>query len=130
MSGALLPVLWVFVGGGAGAAARYGVGLWALHHLGSAFPWSTFIVNGIGSCLMGLVMGAITLAESSAAWRLFIATGFLGGFTTFSTFSLDAMTLVQRGELAAAAVYIGASVGVSLSAVVLGFWLVRLVVSS
>ncbi|URD60375.1 fluoride efflux transporter CrcB [Sphingomonas sp. KRR8] len=122
-----MNALIVFVGGGLGAVARYGVGRLSLPWAGSFLPAGTLVVNILGSFLMGLL--AAVLAEGPAAsqpWRLFLATGVLGGFTTFSAFSLDALTLWQRGQVGLAALYVLASVLLSLLAITVGFAAARL----
>ncbi len=112
----------VFLGGGLGAAARHGVNRAALAWFGPGFPWGTMAVNVVGSLAMGLLIGALAAAPggTSQGLRLFLATGLLGGFTTFSAFSLDALTLWQRGQFALAAIYVAASVLVSLAAIATG----------
>jgi CrcB protein len=117
--------LLVFLGGGIGAAARHGVGLLSLKTFGPAFPWGTMAVNVIGSLLAGLAIGLLAATEAGQPARLFLITGFLGGFTTFSAFSLDALTLWQRDPWTGAT-YVGASVILSLMAVVAGMMLSRL----
>lgn len=107
--------------------ARYGVTRLSLGWFGPAVPAGTLIVNVLGCFLMGLL--AALLAEGPGAgqpWRLFLATGVLGGFTTFSAFSLDALTLWQRGQAGAAALYVAASVLLSLAGIALGFAVARL----
>ena len=119
--------LLVFVGGGLGAAARHGVNRAAMSMWGAAFPWGTMVVNVVGSLTMGLLV-ALLAAQSGGAsnnLRLFLATGVLGGFTTFSAFSLDALTLWERGQGGAALAYIVASLLLSLAAVGAGFWVGR-----
>jgi CrcB protein len=107
--------------------ARFGVNRLSALWFGPALPFGTLAVNVLGSFLMGLLVA--TLAEGSAAtqpWRLFLATGVLGGFTTFSAFSLDALTLWQRGQVGAALLYVAASVLLSLAAIAAGFAIARL----
>jgi len=116
--------LLVGLGGAVGSMARYGVG----RLVGvTGFPVATLVVNVVGSLLMGVLVG--WLARTTPAWseeaRLLLATGVLGGFTTFSTFSLDAITLIERGEVAQASAYIALSLLLSLGALVLGLWLMR-----
>lgn len=126
----MLHLSLVFLGGGLGAVSRHLVGLAALRHFGPGFPAGTLIVNIVGSLLMGCLIG--WLARRGVAgneWRLFLATGVLGGFTTFSAFSLDVANLWQRGEMTSAAIYIGASVLVSILAVFVGLWMARILVS-
>ncbi|MEL6751280.1 MAG: fluoride efflux transporter CrcB [Pseudomonadota bacterium] len=122
----MIHALAIFLGGGAGAVARHGVNGLAFRAFGSGFPVGTLTVNVVGSLLMGLLIGVLAArSQGDELVRLAVATGFLGGFTTFSAFSLDALTLWQRGESAAAAGYVFASVGLSLAAVVAGFALSR-----
>ena len=119
-------LLLVFVGGGFGAVARHLSGMAVMRAAGPGFPWGTMAVNIAGSLAMGLLIA--WLARRSAGdneLRLLLATGFLGGFTTFSAFSLDAVTLYERGALTAAAAYVIASVTVSIVALFCGLWLAR-----
>jgi CrcB protein len=101
--------LLVFLGAGLGGVLRHGINLAALR-LGSSFPWGTLGINVLGSVLMGAVTGWFALRGGSPQARLFFATGVLGGFTTFSTFSLEAFTLIERGDWAAALFYVLVSV--------------------
>ena len=117
--------LIVFVGSGIGGALRHGVNLIALH-TGVTFPYGTMGVNIIGSFVMGLIAGYFALKGSlPQEARLFLTTGVLGGFTTFSAFSLDAALLYERGELAAAAGYALGSVVLSILALVAGLAIIR-----
>lgn len=118
--------LLVFVGGGIGAVARHGVNRAGLALLGPGFPWWTLTVNVAGSFLIGLLAGMFGALETGHHARLFLTTGFLGGFTTFSAFSLDALTLWERGEPLQASLYIIGSVVLSLIAAVAGLMLSRL----
>lgn len=118
--------LLVFVGGGLGAVARHGVNRAGLALLGPGFPWWTLTVNVAGSFLIGLLAGMFGALETGHHARLFLTTGFLGGFTTFSAFSLDALTLWERGEPLQASLYIIGSVVLSLIAAVAGLMLSRL----
>lgn len=108
----------VFVGGGLGAVLRWGIGRWTLNWFGAGFPIGTLAVNVAGSLAIGLAVGALEGVGITA--RLFFVTGLLGGFTTFSAFSLDALTLWQRGETGYAALYIAASLVLSLAAAAVG----------
>jgi len=112
----------VFLGGGLGSTLRYGVTLAALRMLGAGFPWGTFAVNVIGSTVMGGFAGYM-LSRSpgvgSDALRLFFMTGILGGFTTFSAYSLDSVALWERGATATAIVYAVGSVVLSLAVLTL-----------
>ena len=116
--------LLVFVGGGLGAVLRYGVARVAVLGGWSA-PLATLTVNVVGCLAMGLLAGWIARSVAGEPWRLFLMTGLLGGFTTFSAFGLDALTLWQRGAAVQAAAYVAASVLVSLGAVALGFMFAR-----
>jgi CrcB protein len=116
----------VFIGGGLGAVSRHLSGLAVMRASGSGFPWGTMVVNIIGSFVMGCLIAWLARRSSGDAdLRLLLATGFLGGFTTFSAFSLDAVTLYERGALTAAAAYVIASVTVSILALFGGLWLAR-----
>lgn len=112
-------LLLVFLGGGLGSAMRYGVNLATVAWFGPHFPWGTLTVNVVGSAIMGAFAGWILTREpgtGSDAIRLFFMTGVLGGFTTFSAFSLDIVVLWQRGAAMTAIGYVLASVAVSLLA--------------
>lgn len=123
--------LIVFLGAGLGGVARHGVNLLAASVLGTAFPFGTLAVNIVGSSLMGVVAGALALgAGASPTLRLFLATGLLGGFTTFSAFSLDAVLLIERNQIAAATFYIVASVAASIAGLVAGLALARLALTA
>jgi len=118
--------LLVFLGGGLGAIARHGVNRTGLATLGPGFPWWTLAVNVSGSLAIGLLAGLFGAMETGHNARLFLITGFLGGFTTFSAFSLDALTLWERGAQLQAGIYILGSVILSLSAAAVGLILSRL----
>lgn len=106
--------LIVFLGAGFGGMARHAVNVTALK-LGSTFPWHTLVVNVVGSLLMGLLIGWLTFkGNAPQEWRLFAATGVLGGFTTFSAFSLDAALLFERHSGTQMALYVVGSVGLSI----------------
>ena len=118
--------LLVFVGGGLGAVARHGVNRAGLATLGPGFPWWTMAVNVTGSLLIGLLAGLFGAMEAGQNLRLFLVTGILGGYTTFSAFSLDALTLWERGEATQAGLYVLGSVILSLIAAAVGLMLSRL----
>jgi len=116
----------VFIGGGLGAVSRHLSGMAVMRASGPGFPWGTMVVNIVGSLAMGVLIAWLARRSSGDAdLRLLLATGFLGGFTTFSAFSLDAVTLYERGALTAAAAYVIASVTVSILALFGGLWLAR-----
>lgn len=124
----MTKALIVFLGSGIGGAARHGVNVWSLKAFGPHFPAGTFIVNVVGGLAMGLLAGWLAF-RAQALWtqelRLFLTTGILGGFTTFSAFSLDAVTLVERGDYALAALYVVASVVLSIAALAIGLAVIR-----
>jgi len=118
----------VALGGAIGASARYLASVGSMRLIGPGFPWATLGVNILGSFLMGVIV--VLLAHRDGT-RLgpFLLTGVLGGFTTFSAFSLDALTLWERGQTVIAAAYVAASVGFSLMGIVLGMAVARVTVS-
>ncbi len=114
------------MGGALGAISRHGVNLVAVQLAGPDFPWGTLTVNIVGSFIMGLIIAIFAqFWQPPEAWRLFLVTGFLGGFTTFSTFSLDVATLFERGDILHALLYSIASIVLSISALFIGMWLIR-----
>ena len=121
----------VFAGGGAGAVLRYQVGRWLTALLGpgavTAFPWATLTVNVAGSLAMGLLAGYLArYGEGGEQARLLLGVGLLGGFTTFSAFSLELMLLIERGQAAQGFVYGAVSVLAGLSALYIGLIVMRL----
>ena len=119
--------LAVAVGGALGAMARYAVSLWLLNTSGPKFPYATLTVNVLGSFIMGLLFVVIVeRAALPAEMRSLLMVGFLGAFTTFSTFSLDALNLWQNGHLFAALVYVLVTVALCLVAISSSIWLARL----
>ncbi|MCC2111757.1 MAG: fluoride efflux transporter CrcB [Hyphomicrobiales bacterium] len=121
-------LLVVAAGGAAGAALRHLVNLWTLRALGPGFPWGTLTVNLLGSLMMGVFIELLALKfQGSTNLRLLVATGMLGGFTTFSAFSLDLVVMIERGATATAAAYIGTSVIGGVIGLFLGLRLVRMV---
>ncbi len=126
--------MWTYLavgaGGALGAMARYAVSAQALHMMGPNFPWGTLFVNVLGSFLIGVLVEALALKINiTPELRLLLVTGFLGGFTTFSAFSLDAVNMAQRGDLSNAAVYVVASVTLSIGALIVGLVLTRWVLA-
>jgi CrcB protein len=123
--GHLSTYLAVALGGALGATLRFAFGAWTQRTLGGGFPWGTLGVNVIGGFLMGVL--AVVLVERMAAPRLapLLMTGVLGGFTTFSAFSLDTLLMLERGEAAKAALYVAASVALSIGALWAGATLAR-----
>lgn len=113
-------------GGAIGAGGRYLVGVGAMRLLGGGFPWATLIVNVSGCFLMGVLIETAALKWSmSQEMRVFLTTGILGGFTTFSAFSLDFAVLMERKAHAVALAYLGSSVGFSILALFAGLSVAR-----
>jgi CrcB protein len=122
----VLGYLVVFLGAGVGGAIRHGMNIWVARWLGAHFPYHTFIINVLGSLIMGLIAGWFAeRGQETSHMRLFLTTGILGGFTTFSAFSLDAVLLWERQEHLLAGLYVGGSVVGALAGLVLGLWIVR-----
>lgn len=122
----------VFAGGGTGAVLRYQLGRFMTHWLGpnvvTAFPWATLAANVIGSFAMGLLAGWLARHGSThgESWRLLLGIGLLGGFTTFSSFSLEMMLLIERGQATTALTYGAVSVLAGLSGLYMGLIAMRL----
>jgi CrcB protein len=120
--------LLVFVGAGLGGLLRYLIGVAALRIAGADFPWGTSFINVSGSFVMGCIAGYLAF-RSDASWglhtRLFVMTGILGGYTTFSSFSLEAVLLWERGALLASGAYVLGSVVLGIVGLVAGLSLVR-----
>ena len=127
----ILASTYVALGGAIGALLRYQTGRWMTWWLGpsmiTAFPWATLTVNVLGSLAMGLLAGYLARhGQGGDQWRLFLGVGVLGGFTTFSAFSLELMVLIERGQAAQGLVYAVVSVLAGLSALYVGLILMRL----
>ena len=120
-------LLLVMLGGALGSGGRYLVGRAAVALGGVGFPAGTLAVNLVGGLLMGVLAGVLARTGASEAWRLFLGVGVLGGFTTFSAFSLDVVSLYQRGAIAVALGYVLVSVVGSVVALFAGLSLVRAV---
>ncbi|MEM7663149.1 MAG: fluoride efflux transporter CrcB [Pseudomonadota bacterium] len=119
--------LLVGLGGAIGASLRHGVGLAAVRLMPGGWPWATFAVNIIGSLAMGFLVGWLALRADGVGqnMRLFLATGVLGGFTTFSAFSLEIVNMIRSDAAAKAASYAGLSVLLGVAALFLGLWFAR-----
>lgn len=118
--------LIVFLGAGLGGMARHGVNVLALRLLGSAFPFGTLAVNVLGSLVMGLLVGWFAhRGDPGLPWRLFLTTGILGGFTTFSTYSVDVTQLVRAGAPGTGLVYLFGTLAAALVAVEAGMAMTR-----
>ncbi|MCP5088145.1 MAG: fluoride efflux transporter CrcB [Rhodobacteraceae bacterium] len=125
----MLVLIQVAIGGALGAVARYLVVLTSLRVFGPAFPVGTLAVNVLGSFLMGAASYYFIHRVGDARYGTFVITGTLGGFTTFSAFSLDAVNLYEKGRIAAAAFYVAGSVGFSITALLIGVLVMRSVLS-
>ena len=116
----------VFIGGGIGAAMRHCINIAGLRMMGPNFPYATLFINVTGSLIMGLAAAYFAFKSGgSQHWRLFLTTGILGGYTTFSAFSLDAALLYERGQFGLSALYVSASVALSIAGLFAGLWLMR-----
>lgn len=119
-------ILWIAAGGAIGSSLRHLVNVFANRMLGADFPWGTIIVNVLGSFSMGVLISLMALRWSASQdMRAFLTTGILGGFTTFSAFSLDFAVLIERRAIDLAFYYAAASVLLSLIAIFAGLWLTR-----
>ena len=118
--------LLVFIGGGLGSTLRHMVNIVCQRLLGTNFPYHTFIINITGSTIMGLIAGYLAFkGDAAQSWRLFLMTGVLGGYTTFSAFSLDAAVLYERGAVGLTLLYVLGSVVLSILGLFAGLALVR-----
>ncbi|WP_380782152.1 fluoride efflux transporter CrcB [Sphingomonas sp. R86520] len=121
------PLLSVMVGGAVGSGARYLTGRAMLSLLGPDYPFGTLAVNLVGGLLMGVLVGVLARTSASETWRLVLGVGVLGGFTTFSAFSLDVVTMIERGAIGVAFGYVLVSVIGSVAALFAGLSAVRAV---
>ena len=119
------PLLLVAVGGGMGAMLRYVVGQWTAANFGAGFPLGTWVVNIVGGLAMGLLVATLARAAEAEPLRLLLGVGVLGGFTTFSAFSLDLFTMINRGDIGPAAAYAISSVAGGVIALMAGLYLGR-----
>ena len=121
-----MEYIYVGLGGFLGATSRYLLGLWIVDRVGTAFPWHTWLINVSGSLAIGLVLTLLTeRVLSDPVWRLFLVVGFLGGYTTFSSYTMEAITLLSEGEWVAAIGYVVGSNAVGLLATSSGILLAR-----
>jgi len=122
----MMSYVVVFLGAGVGGAMRHAMNIWIARLAGTHFPLHTLAINVTGSLVMGMVTAWFAMKGGATGHlRLFLATGVLGGYTTFSAFSLDAVLLWERHEHALAVLYVGGSVVGSLLGLVIGIWLMR-----
>jgi CrcB protein len=127
----MLNLLLVALGGAFGAVCRYVLGVQLFKLTGPGFPYGTFTANLLGGLLMGVLVGLLALrgGADQERWRLLLGVGALGGFTTFSSFSLETLLMIQRRGYGAAAAYSLASVVFSVAALFVGLWLMRRVLA-
>jgi CrcB protein len=121
-----MSYLLVFIGGGLGASLRHFINIACARCVGTDVPYGTFVINITGSTAMGLIAGYLAFkGAASQPWRLFVMTGILGGYTTFSAFSLDTALLYERGAVGLAVLYVLGSVVLSIAGLFAGLALVR-----
>lgn len=116
-------VLYVALGGSLGAVSRYGISEWARRRLGDALPWGTLFVNVVGSLLLGLLLGLALREVGTRGHRAAFGTGFLGAFTTFSTFSNETVLMYQQGKLTGAVLNVVLNLVAGIGAAIAGLWL-------
>lgn len=118
-------IIAVCIGGGIGSAARFLLSAFIQRSFPGLFPWGTLTVNIAGSLLLGILTGLASRSLLSTDWRMLLAVGLCGGFTTFSTFSLEAAELLRGSQYALAFTYVAASVVAGIGAVIAGLWMAR-----
>jgi CrcB protein len=123
-----MAYLLVAIGGAAGAAARYGVAQWVNSRLGWTFPWGTLTVNVTGSFIIGVLLTLLVARGSDPTLRLLLVTGFLGGYTTFSSFSFETITLLHAQQWLLALLYVAGSLLLGLLACAVGFGLGQILI--
>lgn len=122
----LKTLILVGFGGGVGSILRYLIGMYLYRHFPAAFPWGTWMVNVLGCFLIGLFVAIFDRSAGlNPEWRQLLVVGFCGGFTTFSAFSLESLSLLQNNQAIAAFLYMGTSIIVGFSATTLGFFLMK-----
>lgn len=124
-----MQVIYLALFGALGVLARAGTNQLVIAFAGLEFPWSTLIINILGSFVMGFVMGGIGQKYLQPTTVIYLTTGFLGGYTTFSTFSLDGLLLLQKGRIGPASAYLMGSVLLGMGAVALGFYMAQHITS-
>ncbi|MDQ3605752.1 MAG: fluoride efflux transporter CrcB [Gemmatimonadota bacterium] len=114
-------LVYVALGGAVGAVTRYALAGWIYERAGADFPWGTLAVNLLGSFALGVLLPLLAVQPAQAEWRALVSVGFLGAFTTFSTFSYEAAMLIQDRKWKRAGAYVLASLGLGLASIVAGF---------
>jgi CrcB protein len=125
----MVRLFWICLGGAAGTAARYFVGLWSLERFGAAFPYGTLIINLTGCFLIAVVMEAAAARSWPETTRLAVTVGFLGGFTTYSSFNFETTRLAQTGGQSAAVLYVLATLAGGVAAGILGMLAARTIIN-
>lgn len=126
MGTAMITIWWVGIGGFLGANARYWLGRAIVERTGNAFPWGTLAINLSGAFLIGVIAQLLLIRqEDSPAWRWFLVVGVLGGYTTFSSYALEIVALLQSDRMMRAGAYLVASNGLGIALCLLGVTLVR-----
>jgi fluoride exporter len=121
-----MDIVWVALGGALGASTRYGIGAWVVARLGAGFPFHTLLINVTGSLAIGALVVLLTeRLVADPAWRLLLVVGFLGGYTTFSSYTFEALALLEEGDWLPAVWYVLGSNGLGLVAAYIGVVLVR-----
>ncbi len=115
----MVSVFWVFVGGGLGSLCRYGIAR-LISPIAGGFPYATLIANVLSCILLGYLVGLSVRGQMAGAYKLFLMTGFCGGFSTFSTFSNESYSLLQSGQYAMAVANIGGSILLGLVCIYIG----------
>ena len=114
----------VAIGGSLGAMLRYTISIWSLERFGAGFPWGTFFANMLGALLIGMLVGWLNIKIMHELWRPFLIVGLLGSLTTFSTFSLELLSFIQRGDVLLGFGYLAVSVVVGVGLTYMGYVLV------
>lgn len=122
----LIRLLGLFIGGGLGTLCRYALSSWLNPALGHGMPWGTLLVNVLGGLLIGILIGGLSRLSMTIPLQLFLISGFLGGFTTFSAFCLESVTLLKTDQAPLALLYILLSVGLGLLGVYTGLEISRM----
>ena len=121
----MIEILWIGIAGFLGANARYLLSVWCAERFGPSFPYGTLIINVSGSFVLGMIVGAADVRSVSPLFRLAMGVGFLGAYTTFSTFTVETVRMVEAGSFLLALLNVVGSVAIGLTAAILGIALAR-----